>query len=227
MRLIWTYQPVQEVDMKISTSLSGWYVHINLLNRLIFQAPLSPEIFKFRPLLSNSRPEGVFAWNQPAENNRNWGNDDINLFIYSSDHILCTVYNMSGRVVSDIQTRAEGESLYIIGYTNSSRRREFVYPIQHGRECCKRLKKRLILWVHWRSNFKNKRCLSRENQSLSLCKSTWICFTYTDTTRLWFFFVFSAWIINEFFNVFWRFSSLKIQAISIQWEVVAVVGRNN
>jgi hypothetical protein len=24
-----------------------------------------------------------------------------------------------------------------IGYTNSSRRREFVYPIQHGRECCK------------------------------------------------------------------------------------------
>ena len=32
-----------------------------------------------------------------------------------------------------------------IGYTNSSRRREFVYPIQHGRECCKRLKKRLIL----------------------------------------------------------------------------------
>jgi hypothetical protein len=29
--------------------------------------------------------------------------------------ILCniTIYNMSGRVVSDIQTRAEGESLYI------------------------------------------------------------------------------------------------------------------
>ena len=25
----------------------------------------------------------------------------------------CNVYNMSGRVVSDIQTRAEGESLYI------------------------------------------------------------------------------------------------------------------
>jgi hypothetical protein len=28
-------------------------------------------------------------------------------------HIICTIYNMSGRVVSDIQTRAEGESLYI------------------------------------------------------------------------------------------------------------------
>ena len=27
--------------------------------------------------------------------------------------VLCNVYNMSGRVVSDIQTRAEGESLYI------------------------------------------------------------------------------------------------------------------
>jgi hypothetical protein len=38
---------------------------------------------------------------------------------------LRTIYNMSGRDVSDIQT--------------------FVYPIQHGRECCKWLKKRLIL----------------------------------------------------------------------------------
>ena len=28
-------------------------------------------------------------------------------------NILSTIYNMSGRVVSDIQTRAEGESLYI------------------------------------------------------------------------------------------------------------------
>jgi hypothetical protein len=26
---------------------------------------------------------------------------------------ISTIYNMSGRVVSDIQTRAEGESLYI------------------------------------------------------------------------------------------------------------------
>ena len=26
---------------------------------------------------------------------------------------ICTIYNMSGRVVSDIQTQAEGESLYI------------------------------------------------------------------------------------------------------------------
>ena len=38
---------------------------------------------------------------------------------------------MSGRVVS--------------ADTNSSRRREFVYPIQHGRECCKWLKKLIIL----------------------------------------------------------------------------------
>ena len=27
--------------------------------------------------------------------------------------VICTIYNMSGRVVSDIRTRAEGESLYI------------------------------------------------------------------------------------------------------------------
>jgi hypothetical protein len=58
-------------------------------------------------------------------------------------------YNMSGRVVSDIQTRAEAEKIKV---------------------------------------------------KAGLCKSTWICITYTDTTRLWFFFVFSSWIINEFLN---------------------------
>ena len=31
--------------------------------------------------------------------------------------------------------------LVVSADTNSSRRREFVYPIQHGRECCKWLKK--------------------------------------------------------------------------------------
>jgi hypothetical protein len=35
------------------------------------------------------------------------------LIKYHSFNILSTIYNMSGRVVSDIQTRAEGESLYI------------------------------------------------------------------------------------------------------------------
>ena len=44
---------------------------------------------------------------------------------------ISTIYNMSGRVVS--------------ADTNSSRRREFVCPIQHGRECCKWLKKLIIL----------------------------------------------------------------------------------
>ena len=28
--------------------------------------------------------------------------------------------------------------------------REFVYPIEHGHECCKQLKNHLILLVHWR-----------------------------------------------------------------------------
>ena len=44
---------------------------------------------------------------------------------------LSTIYNMSGHVVS--------------ADTNSSRRLEFVCPIQHGRECCKWLKKLIIL----------------------------------------------------------------------------------
>ena len=32
---------------------------------------------------------------------------------HQGNKFLSTIYNMSGRVVSDIQTRAEGESLYI------------------------------------------------------------------------------------------------------------------
>ena len=51
---------------------------------------------------------------------------------------------MSSRSVSDIQTRAEGESLYI-RYRSDANDPSFE--------------------VHWRSNFKNKHCLSRENQS--------------------------------------------------------------
>ena len=34
-------------------------------------------------------------------------------FLSIKEAVVCNVYNMSGRVVSDIQTRAEGESLYI------------------------------------------------------------------------------------------------------------------
>jgi hypothetical protein len=40
--------------------------------------------------------------------------------------------------------------------------------------------KRPILWVHWWSNFKNKHCLSRENQSWSLCKSGQIFMRFTN-----------------------------------------------
>ena len=52
-----------------------------------------------------------------------------------------------------------------IRYTSSSRRRALVYLIQHGHECCKCLKKRMILSVYLRINFQNKPYLSRENQS--------------------------------------------------------------
>jgi hypothetical protein len=33
--------------------------------------------------------------------------------MWAAQHCSSTIYNMSGRVVSDIQTRAEGESWYI------------------------------------------------------------------------------------------------------------------
>jgi hypothetical protein len=42
--------------------------------------------------------------------------ENINLF----KRLICNVYNMSGRVVSDIQTRAEGESLYIRHNTDAN-----------------------------------------------------------------------------------------------------------
>jgi hypothetical protein len=35
------------------------------------------------------------------------------VFLWDFSKQISTIYNMSGRVVSDIQTRAEGESLYI------------------------------------------------------------------------------------------------------------------
>ena len=44
-------------------------------------------------------------------------------------HRVSTIYNMSGRVVSDIQTRAEGESLYIRYNTDSSY--EFIGETTH------------------------------------------------------------------------------------------------
>ena len=59
---------------------------------------------------------------------------------------------MSGRVVSDIQTRVEGENLYIRYNTDAN--------------VVNDLKNDLSYWrSNWRSNFKNKRELSRENQS--------------------------------------------------------------
>ena len=53
-----------------------------------------------------------------------------------------------------------------IGYTNSSRRREFVYPIQHGRECCKWLvkfmkcflSKRILRYVYLRFGITTDAC---------------------------------------------------------------------
>ena len=108
----------------------------------------------------------------------------MNMFILNGHYVIYKILNMNHmrsrwdqwcvlRIrqnfwkpkIASVMYYLQHERPCCIGYTNSSRRREFVYLIQHGRECCKWLKKRLILWVHWRSNFKNKRCQSRENQS--------------------------------------------------------------
>jgi predicted ATP-grasp superfamily ATP-dependent carboligase len=39
--------------------------------------------------------------------------DQLEKLELAGENGISTIYNMSGRVVSDIQTRAEGESLYI------------------------------------------------------------------------------------------------------------------
>jgi hypothetical protein len=57
---------------------------------------------------------------------------------------------MSGRVVSDIQTRAEGESLYIRYNTDAN----VVNDLKNDSS-----------YEFIGRNFKNKRCLSQENQS--------------------------------------------------------------
>ena len=55
-----------------------------------------------------------------------------------------------------------------IGYTNSSRRRELVYPIQHGRECCKWLVKFIskILCFHHMINLY--RLIQNTNNPISI-----------------------------------------------------------
>ena len=102
---------------------------------------------------------------------------------------------MSGRVVSDIQTRAEGESLYIRyntdanvvnGLKNDSSY-EFIGEVILKINVVKAEKIKVKVYVN-------------EGKSLS---------TYKDTTRLWFFFVFSSWIINEFLKAFYNIRIIK------------------
>ena len=60
-------------------------------------------------------------------------------------HQLYTIYNMSGRVLSDIQTRAEGEScMYVSDATLIDAN------VVNGS-----LWNSPILWTYWRSNFEN------------------------------------------------------------------------
>ena len=68
--------------------------------------------------------------------------------LFDTNKIVCTIYNMSGRVVS--------------AGTNSSRRREFVYPIQHGRERIlhERILERDEVYVE---KIKVKVCVSQQN----------------------------------------------------------------
>ena len=64
------------------------------------------------------------------------------------------------------------------------------------------LKKWLNLWVYWRSSFKNKNCLSWENQSWSLYKSGQIFIRFTNIDETLISFVFSSWIIMNFLSFF-------------------------
>ncbi len=134
-------------------------------------------------------------------------------------YLISTIYNMSGRVVSDIQTRAEGESLYIWYNTDAN----VVNDLWNS----------LVLWIFWRSNFENTSYITRENQSYSLCKSTKICIAYTDAFTLMISFVFSSWIINEFHNgncTEWRaiWSEIKwLQNAGVRFVITSLISDQN
>ena len=55
----------------------------------------------------------LIQWDERLNRNVYSNSVDIYIKLWIEDYSICTIYNMSGRVVSDIQTRAEGESLYI------------------------------------------------------------------------------------------------------------------
>jgi hypothetical protein len=55
MRLIWQYQPLQAVDMFISTSWTSWYVHINLINKLIRLINTYRPLKRISPLIWDRR----------------------------------------------------------------------------------------------------------------------------------------------------------------------------
>jgi hypothetical protein len=68
---------------------------------------------------------------------------------------------------------------------------KIVYQIKNGCECFNILQKRPILWIYWRSNFKNKHCLSRENHAEVYVYKHWLNISFE----------FSSWITNEYFKV--------------------------
>jgi hypothetical protein len=74
------------------------------------------------------------------------------MYISVFSRSISTIYNMSGSVVSDIQTRAEGESSYIRYNTDAN--------VVNGLKNDSSYEFIGEVILNW-----NKRCISRENQS--------------------------------------------------------------
>ena len=74
---------------------------------------------------------------------------------------------ISSAVIRFYFTNLLHENFYVLFKTRAERERStsVLYLIKHELRVFKMAEKRPIVRVHWRSNFKSKRCLSRENQS--------------------------------------------------------------
>jgi hypothetical protein len=102
------------------------------------------------------------------------------------------------------------EQEYFIRSKTQERSSSVLYLIKHGLRVCL---KRPIWWVHWRRNFKNERCLSRENQSYKVHVNAWTWFLSDIKPPI------RQWFPLSFQNK--RCDKVLLSSIGFLWEYLA------
>jgi hypothetical protein len=116
--------------------------------------------------------------------NTNWRLQNSAYIKYWIDSLHISVSNflslyMTSQFISTTVDKTRAADLYLI-YKLEPKARVCISDTDRMRMFYLVLKKWPIFWVHRRSNFKNKHCLSREKQSWSLCKSGQIFIRFTN-----------------------------------------------